>query len=571
MTRALVAIGVSRAFTGDAIVARLPVLEGAANDAQRMAAWARGHDYDSVQTFTDADGSAVWHQTIYNWIKELLTDRSLERLLIYFAGHGYAPPSGGELLLLTNWEEDGNEAINLTASVRYAQRFSTPQISFIADACRTSFKLPTPPEGQIILPGKGRGPNPGLVDRFYATQFGDAAQELSHQEAQKNEGIFTSVLLQALAGEAEAARVKRAEGEFVTSASLKVYLHKAVPLACGRVRGAKIQYPETIDQWIDPNDVYSEWVDQSRPIDVAGIALPELLPRDPRRISASEIVTQIDRDHERREQNIAARAEEIRDASGPDLFESKMGISVVGAEILERFAIAGQDYIFDEQGAHHLGIHGDRPGVALLRIGHRIWNDHWIAAPYFPERVAIAKIDDLGYSSLNYRLSPNATYDGQVPYGTQEVEEALAEATARLTFGMAPDPARTRNLVGVLRNYKSDNPALAIIAAYLCDSIGDWGTIADMEHYDIGGGRYTPYDLTFLSGAPTLPGRTVVGSFPVLSRGWTLLPSSEFDVPKQARRLRQHMAPSLWSMAKPEGALLMQELVMIEAEVVAGA
>lgn len=547
MTRAVISIGVSKAFSGSAIGALLPELPGAVGDAERMAQWARKQKYDYVNLFTDAAGP-VEHGPIYEAVKGILADKGLERLIIFFAGHGYSPAGGGELLLLSNWEDDGNEAINVTASVRNAQRYTVPQISIIADACRTTFNTPTPPIGQLILPTPKRGAKPGNVDRFFATHFGDPAQEVAADKAKKNYGIFSEQLFRALEGRAAAAQHQRNGKRVITSLSLEKHLDFAVPDACGAILGAVIQYPETIPEWKEPDDIYLELDDPGIEIETRGPTFEVRTPQIDPRVSALNT---------ERAQRLVDRAGEFAAVAGRASFETHTGVSVIGARIVDVVDARGDAERFQEGTDWHVRMPGSEAQTILIQIQHPKWDKHWLAVATFPGLVAAAKVDDMGFSSLNYRRA------GQP--GFAEVETQLAEATALLESGRNLRQERVETLVHVFRNYKGDNPALGVIAAYLCDAAGMWETIGDMLRHEFGGGAYTPYDLLLLRGGVETPQRRVVGSFPLFSRGWSVLPSAETKVPIQAHEMRRYIAPSLWTMSSPEGGSTLRNLLALEA------
>lgn len=124
MSRALVAIGVSKAGPLDS-------LDGAVTDANSIAAWANACGFEHVRAFTDEDGSAVIAQDIFEHCERLLKMQDLEQLVIFFSGHGYALP-GHEVWLLSHWNTNANEGVNVTGSLQIARRWERPYISFIA-------------------------------------------------------------------------------------------------------------------------------------------------------------------------------------------------------------------------------------------------------------------------------------------------------------------------------------------------------------------------------------------------------------------------------------------------------
>src|SRR5271167_864771 len=99
MSRALVAIGVSRP-------GRLEPLPGAARDAAKVGDWAKKAGYNYVRVLTDATkGATVTAEKVYNICEKLLKIKGLDRLVIFFSGHGISPLPGHEFWLLSGWHK----------------------------------------------------------------------------------------------------------------------------------------------------------------------------------------------------------------------------------------------------------------------------------------------------------------------------------------------------------------------------------------------------------------------------------------------------------------------------------
>lgn len=128
--------------------------------------------------------------------------------------------------------------------------------------------------------------------------------------------------------------------------------------------------------------------------------------------------------------------------------------------------------------------------------------------------------------------------------------------------GVMPGLGRMREMIGLMRNHKLDNPALAIIAAHICYRLGDVEQIEDMERFEIGRGHYTPYDFLLLTGKKKpAAGRKVVGKFPLMSPSWGLLPAAEFEFDERLLKVVPALAPSLWTMATPRAGEILAQLL----------
>ena len=138
----------------------------------------RERKYDSEQNFLRRPQwrSSVRAQDIFDACSKVL-QTGLNNLVIYFSGHGYAIP-GHEVWLLPSWNENSNEAINVSASMLIARRYEKPNISFIADACRVALRMfRRELLGMVILPRSPIPSSAARVDEFFATRFGDPSQQ----------------------------------------------------------------------------------------------------------------------------------------------------------------------------------------------------------------------------------------------------------------------------------------------------------------------------------------------------------------------------------------------------------
>lgn len=109
---------------------------------------------------------------------------------------------------------------------------------------------------------------------------------------------------------------------------------------------------------------------------------------------------------------------------------------------------------------------------------------------------------------------------------------------------------------------KSANPAFAILAAYVCQRIGELDQIEDMEYFDIGMGPYTPFDFLLLTGRErAASGRTLVGEYPLLSTGWSLLSLAEVSLDPRIAVVAVGVKPSLWTMLNAEAGALLASVI----------
>src|SRR6185369_10347932 len=116
MIRAGVFVGVDK--TGN-----LQKLKDAAAGAKRMHEWALKQGMVATaqaKLITDADGTKVTPDLVYDAIKEILDGAGVDQLVLYFAGHG-VNINRGEHWLLSDAPVKTSAAINVSGSVELAR------------------------------------------------------------------------------------------------------------------------------------------------------------------------------------------------------------------------------------------------------------------------------------------------------------------------------------------------------------------------------------------------------------------------------------------------------------------
>jgi hypothetical protein len=458
---------------------------------------------------------------------------------------------------LSDWNSDANEAINASTTMRIAKCYKTPQISFIADACRITWNDAQGTTGQVILPKANPSSSDSQVDQFLATAFGDVSQQFEPAQVLASYGVFSKEVLNALEG---AAAIARSGKRMVTSRSLEDYLRDAVPKACSRIPNAAVQHPDTNPKWREPKDIYVE------------VAEPGFLVRGPRKGSRpappDEALT-------KRTDNIKQDAGRYRAAEGRESYETGAGLTVFGAQVEEVVTSGNYATPFFENDAWQVRISGEehrnreptKPCTVLLQLSNGTWARHWIAVPVFPRLIGTCLIDDNGFSSLNYRKAFRFRKPSSEP-ASRDLEGALAEAAAMFRYGLMPSRERVHKMISLMRNRKLDNPALAVIAAHICYRLGDLEQISGMENFEIGQGPYTPYDFLLLLGREKQKRyRKIVGEFPLMSQGWGLLPAAEFNFDRRLLTVIGGLVPSLWTMANPNAGAILADVVVDAARV----
>ena len=199
-------------------------LPGTITSANRIANWAEGggdgRGYD-VLKITDekepgsTEARPVTVKRLQDEIGAFLSTRPyiIERLVIYFAGHGLMRSSYDQFWLLTNAGDDTRqgrrEGVDVLAFIeelkcfgigRGSQNLVAGQLCVIADACRDSNQASPRFRGDEILIGPSE-PDNLQVDMFMATTLGHYAfQPTAVEDGGAPYCLFTDVLCDALEG-----------------------------------------------------------------------------------------------------------------------------------------------------------------------------------------------------------------------------------------------------------------------------------------------------------------------------------------------------------------------------------
>jgi hypothetical protein len=544
-----VAIGVRRA-------GGLADLPGAVNGAKEFHEWA-GRQHYETHLVTD-EGGPVAVQTLKSLIKAIVDAGDVERLLIYFAGHGIQPSVNTTFWLLSRWEEDSDEAVNVNLSFANAKRSGIGQIAVFSDACRSTVKdaayvgggsiFPKPPNSVLKLP---------QWDHFLASRLGEIAQEVPGADTTKAYGIFTRCVMQALSGAAEKAiesRPGQQPPRAVTSSHLATFLEDVVPLESGKTPGAQVQFPEVSSGWRNPKDVYIGFDRDPADIPSPEFKGPLLEFRINRRFKPSAAREAV----ERAEQNIDAeknKAEALFAASrGRESFETRQGLTIIGAKPINVVSRNdGQTDLFWENNAPHVRGHGGGPQTVMIELE----NKNWISACIIPEFVGTVVVVDGVAASVNYLPA------GHFPFGREvfdEIAPIVNRWMALMNQGRVGSYAELKQAAEKLRQHKHYNPSLGILAAYAYERAGDIPEIDSIVEYFFGMGQFIPFDIAVLSTKPVArihedfiipwgngsPAR-VAGSFPLMTQGWSFLDPEDGLISRELFELRRGLLPSLWT------------------------
>lgn len=550
-SRFAIAIGIKKS-------GKLTPLLGAPNDARRFAKWAKKNKYET-HIVTD-EKKPVTIGRLKTLIERILKDNQVERLLLFYTGHGISSING-DFWLLSGFADDGDEVVNFALSLRHARRHPIAQLAVFADCCRSSIATASLIGGGCLFKTSRSPPDKGVqYDEFFATDAGEVAQEVKGADPAKSYGVFSKCLLDALDGKVPQAVVERPPDRLVSSTSLARWLQEAVPLESGKIPGGVVQKPSLQPGWWTPDDVYLKLA--------PGPSGPPSDPDDkPRRWGSIKRINQthdfgilvtnklqrrVDealapRDARRRElsdrffldQDRSDRPREIVVAALPHL-------SVVGARVEGAVCERGVDA---EVGGSGVRVaNADRPVSVALRLA----GGRWAPSLILPRFTGALSVE--GGAALNLSYAP---FDAPANVIENDAR-VVADWTAAMIVGQKPGPDELTNVAQGLRYHKHRNPALGILAAYAYDRAGRLDEVRSIAGYFLERDGFVPYDVAALIGFDELAPRmraAVAGKYPLLALGWTLL--EEGRAHPALLELRRGVAGGPWvTLEAPEGKRL---------------
>jgi hypothetical protein len=552
---------------------QLPRLDGALVDSKAFAEWAgaRGRDYRT--TLITDEREPVTVDRIRGEIAAILKSE-VDRLILFYSGHGICSQIG-DFWLLSNFERDSDEAVNLTLSMRNARRLGIRQIALFSDACRSSLNAAAFVAGRSIFPrpGPARG---GLshYDEFLSTEIGEVAQEVAKADATKSYGVFSRCLLTALHGLDLDAAEDRDSKKAVTSQALATWLEAKVPLESGKISGGVVQYPALTPSWRRPDDTYAEFDlrPDLHPIVASDVNLGRVLlsAEDGRRkLSLPERRAQLSAAKRRVSEGDAVRQNYVEEKTrafsalrGRESFETQQGLTVVGARIVEAVGPEGRTAeLFEEMGNSHVRGAGGAQSIAL-----RTEDGSWLAAQILPKFIATLVVgrrrgDSLDHGgreveSLNYAPPRSMPVERDRNLSS---ERMVAEWNALLNLDRRASPKALVGFAEAAREMKHINPAFGILAAYAYERAGEIEEMVSIGWHFAARNHFVPYDVHLLLSAYGDPAAmirgyrpipldfSVAGGFPLLTQGWALLDPNADGSHPGLLELRDGLTGGVWT------------------------
>ena len=565
MNRAAVVIAVKKAGT-------LPELKAAIEGARRFEAWAKQERFDTVVTITDEHDPVTAGQ-IKAAIRALVQTDSVEQLFIYFAGHG-VNFQYSEFWLLSDAQEDTNEAINVAGSVQLAKRGGIPHVIFISDACRTAPEgiLSQSIRGSEIFPNQARGGPQRAIDVFYASLLGEPALEIQDKAASalRYDSLFTAELMAALQGERQAILSRGTDQAkvFLRPQPLKRHLMSAVPKLVASRLGPGSDHTQTPDAEILSDEfAFLQVFDAADPrvqLPAGAAPAPARTVRGGRKRGiqpptaepTSSLVQEVLNASPADGHSVIAAVRRSGSKSQIRSFESEVTpFESTLEEIACGFKVRGLT-IRSASAAGPAGVELRQPGLAFVDLGTvpaasvllELANGHAVLLPAVRDFVATLTVEDGVLVNVAYEPSDTAR---RSDYLFQRDELAtlrglVASSVHRGVFRLERTDAP--KLTERIRMLKRLDPTLALYAAYSYHRLGNPEMVREMESFLLADLGVTFFDLAMLADRETTTEPRSVPFVPMLAQGWSLLGAFDAETPV-LRKLRPHvLSRSLWTV-----------------------
>jgi len=592
---AAVVVGVDKVGGG------LPKLKAAASGAEDVADWLRRSDY-KVDLLTDRTGR-VERKAIFQAVTAFVETGAVERLVIYFGGHGFLNGPGDEFWVLSDAPLDASEAVNVSLSQHAARYLGIPEVVFISDACRVRAHTGVlgSIKGASIFPNVKPNHNITEIDFYYGTWPGDPALERDSVEAEGAHGLFTQELLQAHKSAPPEAILKVGEREFVRSRWLKKVLLDRVDARAAAIALRLTQRPDiqiqTYDSYIAEHE-YADKIDEAADISDPGPESATDINDDENETSTvykkgiqqPKIADETSSDEGRSSPPERRRSAPIRhrdNGSGdigqkgleaPPFLREAAFISpafISRVDLLRRADPLGIPTFWTGSGVS-LACSGDvlrdiafGPGIAeVTRFETGVTTVAFdIRRPASP--VAIRFNDGTGmllpmlpdYNVEIVRQEGRTLLVGYtwVHFRDPRLVDLRAQVMSAATLGMLDrTKAAARSLATQIRKAKKFDPALGLVASLAYMLAGDQKGAASVRRYmreDLG---VDLFDSWLLGGAGD-GDRPISPALPLLSQTWSFLDLYDAPLPEAAKNLRR--VPGFWTVFESDAMDTIMQLV----------
>jgi Caspase domain len=213
-------------------------LPGTITSARRMLEWANSDKDCPYKSLYLADDlyDKIDVKLVHEEVTKFINDNPIDRLIVYFAGHGIVRSAGSQFWLLTDASRRITEGIDVDAfqgallKCNFGNADLPGQLCLIGDACRNTAQDSIDFRGDPILTSNRKQSGTIQLDKFLSTQLGRESFHINQEGSQSAYCIFSEVMLSALRGEVKDA-IETKFHQFqpaVTNHRLAEYLVKEV-------------------------------------------------------------------------------------------------------------------------------------------------------------------------------------------------------------------------------------------------------------------------------------------------------------------------------------------------------
>ncbi|MBD1995226.1 caspase family protein [Leptolyngbya sp. FACHB-541] len=480
-------------------------LPGAITSARRLREWAEQSDEDckyKVLYLADDVFEKIDVQLVREQVSQFVNSNFIDRLIVYFAGHGIVRSAGDQFWLLTNAAQDLREGIDVEAFRRGLLKCNignadfAGQLCIIGDACRNTGRDAIEFYGDPILTSTAKRNSRIQLDKFLSTGLGNYSFQINQIGSQSAYCLFSEVMLSALRGEVKEA-IDTEDHRFkpvITNHKLAEYLEKEV-----RSRAAAIgeeMEPDLLTGIHPPHNFYkrlkepiSDVIASSQDSQLA--AAIQMAIHDPHPESSNEKLTAA---QEGRKQTLLGLKDRI-----------KLNYSRLSIRVRRRF---------DPNNPNFLTVSDFRPNFiavprsATVEVAHReetlyeilafncydspilIHQDgQWIIIPNYLNVVAVIS-RNLPGDILFFKTGHFTKRD--------EVWDTYLSDFSNLAGSVPLRAAEAKKFADRVRVGKEEYPHQAVTAGYLYEFSNDYDNIARTAHYMARNTDSVPFDLALL-------------------------------------------------------------------------
>lgn len=216
----------------------LGALPGVIKASERMAAWAKAHQYIPLlindNIFPEVTIELL-RTEISKVIQEVTNRATLRRIVIFFAGHGASFGIDDQSWMLSNWDKRPTEAVKVSSLQRMLEYYGPEQVTIIGDACQEFSAKFIAVVGSPVLDKPTEDRRDYELDRFFPVDAGSQAFMIKATGEEQAFCLFTEVMLDILEGDAPEKYFETIGGSLhVTSQTLAMYLKDNLAIEAGK-------------------------------------------------------------------------------------------------------------------------------------------------------------------------------------------------------------------------------------------------------------------------------------------------------------------------------------------------